>query len=71
MPDHRYRVLFLCTGNSARSIMAEAAMNRLGRERFQAFSAGTHPRGDVHPLTLEVLAGQGYEVRALNLPRDS
>jgi len=46
-------------------------MNRLGRERFQVFSAGTHPRRDVHPLTLEVLAGQGYDVRALKLPRDS
>jgi arsenate reductase (thioredoxin) len=58
-------VLFLCTGNSARSIMAEAVMNRLGRERFQAFSAGTYPRGDVHPMTLEVLTEQGYEIQGL------
>ena len=65
MPEDRYKVLFLCTGNSARSIMAEAVMNRLGRERFHAFSAGTHPRGDVHPMTLEVLTNQGYEVQGL------
>src|SRR5688500_3165388 len=59
--DRIYNVLFLCTGNSARSIIAEAALSRLGRGRFRAFSAGSHPKGEVHPFTIQLLKSLNYD----------
>lgn len=60
-----YNVLFLCTGNSARSILAERLMERHGAGRFRAFSAGSSPKGAVHPLALRLLAEQGLPTEGL------
>lgn len=63
--DRPFNVLFLCTGNSARSIMGEAILNRIGAGRFKAWSAGSAPKGEVHPQALSLLTRLGYETAGL------
>ncbi|WP_420383155.1 arsenate reductase ArsC [Novosphingobium sp.] len=60
-----YNVLFLCTGNSARSIIGEVLLNHYSAGSFKAYSAGSHPKGEVHPTALETLAGLGFSTEGL------
>ena len=65
MTDRPYNVLFLTTGNSARSIIAEAILNKIGVGKFRGYSAGSQPKCEVHPETLRLLASLGYETAGL------
>jgi arsenate reductase (thioredoxin) len=65
MADRPYNVLFLCTGNSARSIIAEALINQRGGGKFHGFSAGSHPKGAVHPIALQLLKEMNFPTQGL------
>lgn len=65
MADKIYNVLFLCTGNSARSILGEVLMNHDGAGRFKAWSAGSQPKGEIHPVAIETLNGLGFSTEGL------
>ncbi|HEY2033881.1 MAG TPA: arsenate reductase ArsC [Rhizomicrobium sp.] len=64
-PDRPFNVLFLCTGNSARSILGEAILNKIGKGKFVAWSAGSTPKGEVHPQSLALLERLGFETNGL------
>jgi len=65
MRDRPFNVLFLCTHNSARSVMAECVLNRIGAKNFRAFSAGSQPKGEIHPLALALLRRLNYDTKGL------
>jgi arsenate reductase (thioredoxin) len=65
MSERTFNVLFLCTGNSARSILAEAILNELGAPHFKGWSAGSQPKGQVHPISLDLLRDLGHDTGGL------